>query len=282
LETDNKLDSFLKRVSGWSVIGGMTLVFAALYLLNFITPLTGENLTKRIWNWSETALFLTGLVVLAFHWRSVDVQTVLIGAALGVLSGISSAIREYSNPLSAVIEAALVWVIFMAGRSLFAKMGDKSQVSTFRPPPTAIFRWIGLGILYAIPLAVVNNLYFYFQKGAATFGNVLFSAVQAIKPGISEEVIFRYFVLALALSALKEEPRQKFALAVAVALSVVPHSLMHLPELFLVDPWMGVLMLIATSLLFGLPMAWLQIKHSFESAVAFHWFIDFVRFLFGY
>ena len=29
-------------------------------------------------------------------------------------------------------------------------------------------------------------------------------------------------------------------------------------------------------------MALLQVRRSFESAVAFHWFIDFARFLFGY
>jgi len=37
-----------------------------------------------------------------------------------------------------------------------------------------------------------------------------------------------------------------------------------------------------TGLLFGLPMAVLQIKKNLESAIAFHWLIDFARFLFGF
>ena len=41
-------------------------------------------------------------------------------------------------------------------------------------------------------------------------------------------------------------------------------------------------MLTMTSLLFGLPMALLQIKRDLASAIAFHWLIDFMRFLFGY
>jgi hypothetical protein len=41
-------------------------------------------------------------------------------------------------------------------------------------------------------------------------------------------------------------------------------------------------MLVATSLLFGLPMALLQVKRNLESAMAFHWFIDAFRFAFGY
>lgn len=40
--------------------------------------------------------------------------------------------------------------------------------------------------------------------------------------------------------------------------------------------------LTATSLLFGLPMALLHIKRNLETAIAFHWFIDFARFLFGF
>lgn len=68
-------------------------------------------------------------------------------------------------------------------------------------------------------------------------------------------------------------------------LMVVPHSLLHLlhpADLFISNPAMAVAMLLATSLLFGHPMALLQIRRSFESAVSFHWFIDFARFFFGY
>jgi hypothetical protein len=41
-------------------------------------------------------------------------------------------------------------------------------------------------------------------------------------------------------------------------------------------------MLVATCLLFGLPMAVLQVRRNLETAIAFHWWIDCVRFLFGF
>jgi hypothetical protein len=65
-------------------------------------------------------------------------------------------------------------------------------------------------------------------------------------------------------------------------LAVVPHSLNHLPDLFLENPLMGLAMLLATSLLFGSPMAVLQIKKNLEAGIAFHWLIDFARYLFGF
>ena len=71
-------------------------------------------------------------------------------------------------------------------------------------------------------------------------------------------------------------------MAAAIAMAVIPHSLLHLPDLFLDNPLMAAAMLVVTSLLFGLPMALLQVKRSFETAVIFHWLIDFIRFWFGY
>ena len=43
-----------------------------------------------------------------------------------------------------------------------------------------------------------------------------------------------------------------------------------------------IVMLVATCLLFGLPMAVLQVRRNLETAIAFHWWIDCVRFLFGF
>jgi membrane protease YdiL (CAAX protease family) len=81
---------------------------------------------------------------------------------------------------------------------------------------------------------------------------------------------------------LKGSHSPRLALTAAVILAVVPHSLNHLPDLFLENATMGFAMLVATSLLFGLPMALLQIKKNLETAIAFHWLIDFMRFLFGF
>jgi hypothetical protein len=139
-----------------------------------------------------------------------------------------------------------------------------------------------MGILFALPLAALNNLYFYLNSGSVQFKPLLASALEALSPAIHEEIIFRFFILALVLYLLRYHLPDRRVTAVAVFLAVIPHSLNHLPELFLQNPLMGLVMLIATSLLFGLPMALLQIKKDLGSAIAFHWFIDFARFWFGF
>ena len=123
-------------------------------------------------------------------------------------------------------------------------------------------RSLGIGTLFALPLALVNNLYFYLQDGGPRFQNVLLSAFEALSPGIHEEAVYRYFVLAICLALLKDSPHRRWVWTTAIALAVIPHSLLHLPDLFLQNPAMGVVMLVATPLLFGLPMALLQVKRS--------------------
>jgi len=271
-----------RRGSGWMVVGLLALAYTALYILNLRTPLLVSSYSTRIWNWSELALFITALVVIAFRWRLISLKFVVIGAILGLLSGLSYSIRDYSSVLASATEGVSVWLTFMAGSALFAGLPERSRIASFQPPLAAIFRSVSMGLLFAIPLAAVNNLFFYLQNGAPAFQNIFSSAFEALSPGIHEEAVFRYFILAICFSALKDTRRPQLAFAVSIALAVVPHSLNHLPDLFLDNPLMGIFMLAATSLLFGLPMALLQVKRSFETAVAFHWFIDFVRFWFGY
>ena len=269
-----------EEVSGWAGVGLLTLAFAALYILNYLVPLQHTNYTTRIWDWTLIALATGAAVVIALRWRAIRHSTVWIGGILGLVSGLS---KHLSDPSLrwALIEGIAVWLTFMAGTLLFQALKDNTVVA-FRPPLPDIARHLGVGVLLALPLAALNNFYFYLQNGSPQFQNILVSAAEALSPGIHEEAVFRYFILAVCFTLLQRSPHRRLVLAASIALAVVPHSLLHLPDLFLENAGMAIGLLIATSLLFGLPMALMQLKRSFESAVVFHWFIDFVRFYFGY
>lgn len=174
-----------------------------------------------------------------------------------------------------------VWLCFSGGIVLFQK-NELAFVPAFQPPLAPVGKSILIGILLALPLAVINNLYFYANAGGFRIQNLFTSAFEALSPAIHEEVVFRFFLLALVLHLLKYSASPRLAMAIALFLSVVPHSLNHLPDLFLENPLMAWALLAATSLLFGLPMAILQIRRNLETAISFHWFIDFARFFFGF
>jgi membrane protease YdiL (CAAX protease family) len=270
---------------GWTSVIGMALIYAALFSLNLVVPLASSpvfhynNYTTRIWSWSEFALAGAAMVVL-FKWRRVSVQSALLAALLASLSGVSIYWRN-NGLVDAAQEGLIVFLTFLAGSALFQQRHGQT-IAAFQDGPVNIIRSLLFGIAVAIPLAVVNNLFFYFSSGNAAFRDGFVSALLALSPGISEEIIFRYFVLALCNQWLQGESKRPLGFFTVVFLAVVPHSLNHLPDLFLTNPAMALFMLATTCLLFGLPMALLQVKRNLETAIAFHWFIDFARFLFGY
>jgi len=267
------------RASGWIGVASILVVYTALYILNFLLPLENINLTSRIWNWSQTALTVTAIIVILIRWKQITLRPVLIGLALGVVSAIS---HWQHDPYIFWCgqEGLAVLFSFVAGVLLFK--GRAVTVNAFTLTPASQLKNAGLGILFALPLAALNNLYFYRNAGSVNFKSLFGSALEALSPAIHEEIIFRFFILALVLYLLRYNLPDKRVMVLAVFLAVVPHSLNHLPELFQQNPVMGLVMLLATSLLFGLPMAVLQIKKDLGSAIAFHWFIDFARFWMGF
>ena len=270
---------------GWVGVIGMGLLYAVLYALNLTIPLANSpifhynNYVTRIWSWSEFVLAGAAVVVL-FKWRRVSMQCILLAVLLASPSAVSIYWRN-SGMIDAVQEGLIVFVTFLAGSALFQQAKGQT-IAAFQNGSVNIIRSLLFGIVIAIPLAVVNNLFFYFNAGQVTFRNGFVSALLALSPGISEEIVFRYFIIALCANWLQSASKQGLGFWALIFLAVVPHSLNHLPDLFLTNPAMAVFMLIATCLLFGLPMAVLQVKKNLETAIAFHWFIDFARFLFGY
>lgn len=271
----------LRRPSaGWLGVGAMALIYAGLYAANLLLPLGNTNHMTRIWDWSQMTLAAAAGVALIWKRRNLTAGAALTGLALAALSALSHAQHD-PRALWSTLEGIAVWLCFVAGTALFRDLAA-GRVAAFQPPLAAISRSLAFGALIALPLAIVNNLYFYLNTGAVHFQSIFASAFAALSPAIHEEIIFRFFVLALCLYLLRDSPSRRWATAAAVTLAVVPHSLNHLPALFLQNPPMGLAMLTATSLLFGLPMALLQLRRNLESAIAFHWLIDFMRFLFGF
>ena len=267
------------RLFGWIGTVSILIVYAALYTVNYLLPLESTNLTSRIWNWSQTALSLTAIVVILLRWKQLTFRPVAIGLTLGLVSAVSH--WQHDPYIFWCAQEGLgVLFCFAAGVLLFKDRAVK--VSAFDAPLSTQLKNAGLGILFAMPLTVLNNLYFYLNSGTVQFKSMLISALEALSPAIHEEIIFRFFILALVLYLLRYYLPDRRIMAVAVFLAVVPHSLNHLPELFLQNPVMGLVMLTVTCLLFGLPMALLQIKKDLGSAITFHWFIDFARFFFGF
>ena len=125
-------------------------------------------------------------------------------------------------------------------------------------------------------------MYFRSTFGIRAFESPAFSAFIALQPGIAEEIIFRFFIMNVLMVVLSKYFSKNTAIILSFIFAIVPHSLIHFSELWIVNPIGAISMLILTCSLFGFPMAYLQYKRDLETAIAFHWCIDFIRFWGGY
>jgi hypothetical protein len=139
-----------------------------------------------------------------------------------------------------------------------------------------------VGLSIGLPLAVLNIFALQVTQGQPVqWQNPLAAILDALQPGIFEEVIYRFALWGLLWLALRKSlPKQ--ANWLTGLLSMLVHTYSHYDELFLQAPSAALGMGVAMALLWGLPLILLARRRGLESAIAFHWLQDVARFLAGY
>lgn len=139
-----------------------------------------------------------------------------------------------------------------------------------------------VGLAVGLPLAVLNVLALQFTQGQPIdWQNPIASLLDALQPGVVEEVIYRFALWGLLWLVLRDSlPRQSVWLAGLLAMFV--HTYSHFDDLFLQSPLMALGMGAVLALFWGLPPLILARRRGLESAIAFHWIQDAARFLAGF
>ncbi|MDR1364828.1 MAG: CPBP family intramembrane metalloprotease [Oscillospiraceae bacterium] len=146
-----------------------------------------------------------------------------------------------------------------------------------------ILNSVKTGILISIIPTITNIVEFKFINNLSVDFNLIrfpFAMFAALQPGIAEEVIFRFFLLAFVLNAFKGKlPKTNFIEFLIYFLMIVPHCLLHYQmNEFIQNPIPAILNLIYMCVFYGIPAVWLMKNKNLYAAISFHWFIDFIRF----
>lgn len=255
-------------------------IFTLLYIVGTILPLemTGHyhNYMSRVWNWTEIMILLLSVYYILktkiFQWRQ---------AVIALFLGMVCLVSLFRDPRTAdiIVTSICVMVSFYAACRLY-ELADVENTSIHIGIAESI-RYFGFGAVISIPLAFLNVFYFSLSRPIRV-GNVLYSAVFALKPAIAEEVVFRFFLLAYACCLLQGKTEKRLSGIFIYSLLVIPHTLLHYPDLFIESPGWAIVMCILSGVLFGLPMALLMKRKNLQMAIGMHWFIDFVRFAAGF
>lgn len=262
-------------------IAAFLAAFGTLYALNFILPIQKvifidhhNDITGRATNWCYllTCALATYYIVKIRKFTLLDL---MVGIVLGFVG--------WRVGYNGYISAITVSTCYYSACQIFRKYSQENKY--FNLDAKKFLKSLAFGVLLAIPFAVVNSVTMFFMNSGDfkgfSFSNVIPGVVHALPPGICEEIIFRFFLLAFVTQVFKGNmPKDKLTLFLVYALCIIPHNLIHFPMLFSNSIVMGIAISLYTALLFGIPMTWLMKNKNLQTASAFHWMIDFIRFIF--
>ena len=233
---------------------------AFLFLLPLVAVavllLLKEPIQKR------EALYASGLALLAG----------VIGLGAGWISWITPATWG-------VLQFFLVLAGLLAGWAILRHTGLRQyQVGTSRYLSTgapAAFKAFFLGLLISIPWTFLNVL----MEGAnqETWVKEWWQPFLAIQPGISEEAWARIFLVPLLFLLFRRvsQPRAAFT----AALFVIAYWFAYIHTSGGLE---GIPSAVIIGTLFSLPVSYLCFYRDLETAIGWHFAVDFVKFIFAY
>ncbi len=230
-------------------------------------------------------------VLLKAHSRLKSIDWILatsLGCVVGIGMYFSTLFSPY--PFLAVIQSTKgqAWL-----RGVFTFIATLGGLAIMRQGGPVLFRLanhetaragrdILFGLLVGLPLAFINVIALQLTEGESiNWQNLLASMLDALQPGIVEEVIYRFALWGLLWILLRTSlPEQSAALAGLMAMLV--HTYSHFDALFVSAPLIALGMGLAMAFIWGLPLFFLASRQGLESAIAFHWLQDVARFLAGF
>ena len=205
------------------------------------------------------------LVILAFSvffiakHKNTTKTDILIGLALGLLSMPSNFFMGlFTIPA------------YLGGVSVLKE--SKNSIPTIKSGRKGIWR----SFLIAIAAGSVLGLINFLLGKASTPINISLQLNwiwEALRAGIAEEVMFRFFFYAICIYFVGDKALSKTESFICYLIMIIPHVLIHFTFKNL-D--LGSILFL--SLLFGLPLSLLQRKRDLVSAIGAHTIIDLIRF----
>jgi hypothetical protein len=137
-------------------------------------------------------------------------------------------------------------------------------------------------LLVGLPLAIVNVIALQFTEGQIiAWQNPLAALLDALQPGIVEEVIYRFALWGLLWLVLRN-PIPGRSVFLSGLLATLIHTFQHFDVLFVQSPLAAFGIGLGMTLIWGLPSFFLAWRRGLESAKTFHWIQDVTRFLVGF
>ncbi len=237
-----------------------------------------------------TALGALGVCVTGFHRlrRGDWLAAVALGALVGVGMRFATLFSPYpffgmvkESAGQAVVRGAVTFITGLGGLAIL-RQGGPVPFATANGEWRKVGRDALLGLLVGLPLAALNVVALRMTAGRGIVWQNPFAALlDAVQPGLVEEVVYRFALWGLLWLMLRRALGQQAA-SVAGVLALLIHTFMHFDALLAEAPLVALGMGLGMGMIWGLPPFFLARRRGLEAAMAFHWVQDVARFVAGF
>jgi hypothetical protein len=228
------------------------------------------------------ALPVLGLVVLALLRLRLSRHEVVYALLLALVAGIAGLAAGWVTfpPVAwAALQVALVLLGLLAGWSLLRHTGllqaGIGRTLLLMEGPVPALRGFAQGMLIAMPWAFGLAV-----LGAANEESWVlrwWQPLVAIQPGIAEEAWGRVLLIPALFLVFRSVARARTALTAALVIMAYWFAYLHTPGGFEATP-----STVMIGTLFVLPTSYLWLRRGLETAIGFHFWLDFVKFVAAY
>lgn len=223
-----------------------------------------------------------GLLVLAWLRWPVSPRSAIYASSLALIAGFAGLgagwITEFPLPAWAALNFLLTLTGLLAGWSILRRYNlDQFSIGRSRfldEGALPALKGFGRGLLLALPWAFGSVLMGSSQS--ETWLNAWWQPLTAIQPGIAEEAWGRLLIVPLLFVLLRSTARPRQAFTAALLIGAFWFAYLHTSGGIGALPSM---LIIGT--LFTLPVSYLCLYLDLETAIGFHFWLDFVKFLYA-
>jgi hypothetical protein len=228
------------------------------------------------------ALPVLGLVMLALLRPRLSRQEVVYALLLAVVAGVAGLGAGWVtfSPLAwAALQVALVLTSLLAGWSILRHTGllqagigrSLFLMEGLAPALRGFAQGILIGMPWALGLVVLG------AANEESWVQTWWQPLVAIQPGIAEEAWGRMLLVPALFLVFRPMARARVALTTAVVIMAYWFAYLHTPGGF-----EAALNTVMIGTLFTIPISYLWLRRGLETAIGFHFWLDFVKFVAAY
>jgi hypothetical protein len=243
-------------------------------VLTFLSVVLTTVLFRDGWLMLLLSIPLSLVIVVVGHKR-LNRRFIIASVAVVIVLAFAEQLlgSEMSSGLIVPIGAALM---FLAGVLLLDRT-KLTHVRLLNGNYTKAGKSFLLGCVLAVPPALLNAIAMRLEA-PSEFDRLFdrwWEPLYALQPGILEEIWARLLLTTLLYALLRptSNDRPQRALIWALMIAAFVHGMAHYPG-SIRNPLEGIYI----TLMYGLPLGLLYVKRDLEQAIAYHFFVDVVRF----